>query len=85
MKTTLTAGSIRAYNPLPMANGVDLDRTYLKIIILTQSRCWSLFQVLDIHEYACGLKRGSALILNQNFYFEMAHSLIRCGGGSEFR
>ena len=30
------------------------------------------FQLLDILEYACGLKLGSALILNQNPFFEMA-------------
>jgi hypothetical protein len=30
------------------------------------------FQVLDILEYACGLKLGPALTLSQNPFFEMA-------------
>jgi hypothetical protein len=30
------------------------------------------FQILNIRRYASGLKAGSALILNQNLFFEMA-------------
>ena len=37
----------------------------------------SSFQVLDILEYACGLKLDSALILNQNPFFEMASKRAR--------
>jgi len=31
----------------------------------------ALFQILDIQQYACGLKLGPAAILNQNPIFEM--------------
>ena len=34
------------------------------------------FQVLDIPQYACGLKFGSAFILDQNLYFEMPCRLL---------
>jgi hypothetical protein len=30
------------------------------------------FQILDILQYACGLKSGPAYILNQNPFFEIA-------------
>jgi len=49
-------------------------KTYLKIIFWPNLGVWSSFQVLDILEYACGLKLGPALILNQNLYFEMGSS-----------
>jgi hypothetical protein len=35
-----------------------------------------VFQVLDIPEYACGLKLGTVLILNQNPFIEMASNEI---------
>jgi len=47
-------------------------RRYLKIIFWPKLGVEASFYVLDILEYACGLKLGSALILNQNLYFEMA-------------
>jgi len=34
------------------------------------------FQLLDIHEYACGLKLVFALILGQNPNFEMVSNII---------
>ena len=49
-------------------------KTYLKIIFWPNLGVWPSFQVLDILEYACGLKLGPALILNQNLYFEMGSS-----------
>jgi hypothetical protein len=33
------------------------------------------FQILDIQQYACGLKLGPAAILNQNPIFEMGSSI----------
>jgi len=33
------------------------------------------FQILDIHQYACGLKLGPAAILNQNPIFEMGSNI----------
>jgi hypothetical protein len=48
------------------------SRSYLKIIFWPNLGVGASFLVLDILEYDCGLKLGSALILNQNLYFEMA-------------
>ncbi len=52
-----------------------ITRTYLKIIFWPNLGVGASFQVLDILEYACGLKLGSALILNQNLYFEIGSIL----------
>ena len=45
--------------------------SYLKIIFSPKLGVGPFFQVLDILEYACGLKLGPALILTKNLYFEM--------------
>jgi hypothetical protein len=47
-------------------------RSYLKIIFWPNLGVGASFSVLDVLDYACGLKLGTALILNQNLYFEMA-------------
>ena len=52
--------------------------TYLKKVFWPNLGVESSFQVLDILEYACGLKLGLALILNQNPFFE-----IGCKHGKE--
>jgi len=49
-----------------------MNRSYLKKVFWPNSCVGPLFQVLNIHEYACGLKLGPALALNQNPNFEMA-------------
>jgi len=36
------------------------------------------FQILDIQQYACGLKLGPAAILNQNPIFETASDKKTC-------
>ena len=51
-------------------------RSHLKKVFWPKRCVGSSFQILDIHEYACGLKLGHALILNQNPNFEMASSLM---------
>ena len=50
-------------------------RSYLKKVFWPNLGVEPSFQVLDIPEYACGLKLGLALILNQNPIFEMASTL----------
>jgi hypothetical protein len=47
-------------------------RSHLKKVFWPKRCVGSSFQILDIHEYACGLKLGPALILNPNPNFEMA-------------
>jgi len=49
-----------------------LNRSYLKKVFWPNLGVGSSLQVLNILEYACGLKLGAALILNQNPFFEMA-------------
>jgi len=65
------------------------SRTYLKIIFWPNLGVGAFFQVLDILEYACGLrptkknrsggksrtagKLSSALILDKNLYFEIGY------------
>ena len=49
-------------------------RSYLKKVFLPNLCVRPWFQVLDILEYACGLKLGPALTLSQNPFFEMASS-----------
>ena len=51
-----------------------LTRSHLKKVFWPNICVGALFQVLDIQKYACGLKLGPALILNQNPFFEMASS-----------
>ena len=64
--------------PVPPLNS---NRSYLKKVFWPNLGVGSSFQVLDILEYACGLKLDSALILNQNPFFEMASNLAHwcCG------
>ena len=47
-------------------------RSYLKKVFWPNLGVEPSLQVLDILEYACALKRGPALILNQNPFFELA-------------
>jgi hypothetical protein len=50
----------------------QIFRSYLKKVFWPNFCVGASFQVLDILEYACGLKPGPALILNQNPFFEIA-------------
>ena len=56
--------------------GIIDIRSYLKKVFWPNPCVGTSFQVLDIHEYACGLKLGPALALNQNPNFEMASNDI---------
>jgi len=47
-------------------------RSHLKEVFWPNIFVGSAFQILDIQQYACGLKLGPAGILNQNPIFEMA-------------
>lgn len=47
-------------------------RSRFKIIFLTKLGVGPTFQALDMLLYACGLKLGPALILNQNLNLETA-------------
>jgi len=49
-------------------------RSYLKKAFWPKLGVEPSRQVLDILEYACGLKLGLALTLNQNLFFEMTSS-----------
>jgi len=51
-----------------------MNRSHLKKIFWPNFCVGSLLQRLGILEYACGLKLGSALNLNQNLFFEIASS-----------
>ena len=53
-------------------NGYHVATSHLKKVFWPNLCVGSQFQILDILEYACGLKPRSALILNQNPFFEMA-------------
>ena len=53
-----------------------MSRSYLKKVFCPNLCVGSSIQVLDILEYACGLKLGPALILSQNPDFEMAYSRL---------
>jgi hypothetical protein len=51
-----------------------VTRTYLKNVFWPSAFFGGIgasFQILDILQYACGLKLGPAAILNQNPIFEM--------------
>ena len=47
------------------------DRTYLKNVFWPNIFVGASLQILDIQQYASGLKLGPAAILNQNPIFEM--------------
>jgi hypothetical protein len=47
-------------------------RSHLKNVFWPNIFVGASFQILDIQQYACGLKLGPAAILNQNPIFEMA-------------
>ena len=51
-------------------------RSYLKKVFWPNFCVGPLFQLLGILQYACGLKLGPALNLNQNPFFEMASSVF---------
>jgi hypothetical protein len=53
-------------NPRPATT-----RSHLKNVFWPNIFVGALFQILDIQQYACGLKLGPAAILNQNPIFEM--------------
>ena len=60
---------------------VQVYRSHLKKVFSPEPGVEPSSQVLDILEYACGLKLGPALILNPNLYFEMAsrnYLVIKC-------
>ena len=46
-------------------------RTHLKNVFWPNIFVGASFQILDIQQYACGLKLGPAAILNQNPIFVM--------------
>ncbi len=50
----------------------NLYRSYLKKVFWPNFCVGPLLQLLGIPQYACGLKFGPALNLNQNPFFEMA-------------
>ena len=51
-------------------------RTHLKKVFEPNICVGPSFQLLEILEYVCGLKLGSALILGPNPLFEMGSSAI---------
>ena len=51
-------------------------RRYLKNVFCPNLSVESSFQLFGILEYACGLKLGPALTLNQNPIFEIASSKL---------
>jgi hypothetical protein len=61
---------------LTVTGYINIIRSYLKKVFWPNLGVGSSFQVLDILEYACGLKLDSALILNQNPFFEMASNIL---------
>ena len=50
--------------------------SHLKHVYCPNLCVGSAFQILDIRQYACVLKRGSALILNQDPIFETASNRL---------
>jgi hypothetical protein len=50
----------------------DFSRSHLKNVFWPNIFVGAEFQILDIQQYASGLKLGPAAILNQNPIFEMA-------------
>jgi hypothetical protein len=52
-------------------NNAKAIRTHLKNVFWPNIFVGASFQILDILQYACGLKLGPAAILNQNPIFEM--------------
>ena len=51
-------------------------RTHLKNVFWPHIFVGASFQILDIQQYACGLKLGPAAIWNRNPIFELASSSI---------
>jgi hypothetical protein len=63
--------------PLPpfIAGGsIAVIRTHLKNVFWSNIFVGAAFQILDIQQYASGLKLGPAAILNPNPTFEMGSS-----------
>ena len=52
-----------------------MDRTHLKNAFWPNIFVGAMFQILNIQQYASGLKLGPASILNQNPIFEMGSSI----------
>ena len=52
-------------------SAIDPFRTHLKNVFWPNIFVGTSFQILNIQQYACGLKLGPAAILNQNPIFEM--------------
>ena len=53
---------------------LELDRTYLKNVFWPNIFVGASLQILNIQQYASGLKLGPAAILNQNPIFEIGSS-----------
>ena len=53
-------------------NKTNATTSHLKKVFWPNIFVGSLFQVLDILQYACGLEKESVAILNQNPFFDMA-------------
>jgi hypothetical protein len=54
------------------------SRSHLKNVFWPNIFVGASFQILDIQQYACGLKLGPAAILNQNPIFETASNKKTC-------
>jgi len=54
-----------------------VTRTHLKNIFWPKLFVGASFQILDIQQYASGLKLGPAAILNQNLIFDTGSRLMR--------
>ena len=55
---------------------VVLTRTHLKNVFWPNIFVGASFQILDIQQYACGLKLDAAAILNQNPIFETGSNYL---------
>jgi len=60
-------------------------RTHLKNVFWPNIFVGASFQILDNQQVACGLKLGSAAILNQNPIFEMGSSIVNYFGDGTLR
>jgi len=58
-------------------------RTYLKKVFWPKLGVGRSVQVLEILQYSSGLNLASALILNQNPFFEIGSNLFNCDTASE--
>ncbi len=65
------AENVKLFLREPLVRESITSTSYLKEIFWFNFFVGSGFQILNTREYACGLQLGSALILNQNPFFEM--------------